>query len=315
MKMLNKSTIGIDISKEKIDVCILPKANNYIFKNDISGFEEFYKIAKKLDISMIIFEATGRYHRDLEEFLNEKGLEYCKINPTQAKRFGQALGKRAKTDKIDALMLAKMGLMLAPEATNSWNNNINDLQELLMAYRALIKDKVAITLRMQGLKSDLLIHQFKQRLEQIKSHISEIFNKMLELALQDKKLKRRFDILTSIPGIGEITALNLIIYMPELGSLNNKQVASLAGLAPHSRESGRWKGHSFIGGGRHLLRHALYMPILAACSWHNPIFKAKYQQLIAIGKPPKLAITAIMRKFITIANAMIKSDSSWKFSS
>lgn len=309
--MLNEITIGIDISKDKIDVCILPDANNYIFENNISGFMALLEAVKDEKICKIIFEATGRYHRELEIFLHDKGLPFCKVNPAQAKHFGKALGRMAKTDKMDALMLAKMGVALSPEPRGYKGHTLEELRELLMAYRALTKDKIACDLRSQGCKSHLIKQQIEERLAQIKVHLKAVIEKMYELVMIDKVLCNRFEIICSIPGIGEITALNLIIDMPELGNMNPKQAASLAGLAPFTRQSGKWQGRAFIGGGRELLRRALYMPVLAACSMHNPVFKAKYQSMIANGKPAKVAITAIMRKLIVIINSMLKDNSKW----
>lgn len=305
--MSDEINIGIDISKEKIDVCILPHGEVFVVENGAAGFKELFKKIRTLNIARIVFEATGRYHRQLEQFLTKQDLPFCKINPKNGKRFGEIFGKLAKTDRLDAQMLAQMGALLKPALSKPMAQNIDSLRELLVAHRALIKDKVATTLRSQQVQHKLLKTQFKQKLAQIINQLKAIMVEMTALVRDDETLKQRMDILCTIPGIGELSALNLIIDMPELGSMNSKQAAKLAGLAPNTRQSGKWQGHSFIGGGRKALRHALYMPSLIACRY-NKALKVKYDRLIQAGKAPKLAIIAIMRNLITLANTLLKNN-------
>lgn len=309
--MSDEINIGLDISKEKIDVCILPLGEVFVIENGAEGFKDFLKRIKKLDIARIIFEATGRYHRQLEQFLTKQGLPFCKINPKHGKRFGEIFGKLAKTDRLDAQMLARMGALLKPELSKPMAQNIDSLKELLAAHRALIKDKIATRLRAGQVQHKLLKSQFKQKLAQIISQLKAIMVEMLALVRADATLKQRLEILCTIPGIGEISALNLIIDMPELGNMNSKQAAKLAGLAPNTRQSGKWQGHSFIGGGRKALRHALYMPSLIACRF-NIALKIKYDRLIQAGKAPKIAIIAIMRNLITLANTLLKNNANFR---
>jgi transposase len=174
----------------------------------------------------------------------------------------------------------------------------------------LVRDRTALKNREKTLTVTLLKRQCRQRLEQIARHIQALDAEIATVIKADEKLARRHNILTSIAGLGTLTASQLVATMPELGSLENKQAASLAGLAPVARQSGQWKGKSFIRGGRANVRQALYMPALVAARF-NPDLKAKYQQLIAAGKPAKLAITAIMRKLIITANALLKKDRLW----
>ena len=187
---------------------------------------------------------------------------------------------------------------------------LNQLAELVNARDGLVRDRTALKNREKNLTVALLKRQCSQRLEQIARHIAALDAEIAAVIAADEKLARRHDIITSIAGLGTLTANQIIATMPELGSLDNKQAASLAGLAPVARQSGQWKGKSFIRGGRANVRQALYMPALVAARF-NPDLKVKYQQLIATGKPAKIAITAVMRKLVVTANALLKADRLW----
>ena len=207
-------------------------------------------------------------------------------------------------------MLARMAATLQPDLTPVKDQTIDTLKELLAARRALVKDRTATLNRSKGLTLALLKRQSDQHLKQITTQIAAIDAECHKLMAATPHLKARHDILTSIPGLGKITALVLLVDMPELGSMDAKHAASLAGLAPVTRQSGQWRGKAFIQGGRATLRQAIYMPALVAIRF-NPPLKAKYDTLIAAGKPAKLAITAIMRCIITTANALLRDDRKW----
>lgn len=185
------------------------------------------------------------------------------------------------------------------------------LGELVNARQSLIADRTALKNRSHVQRSKLIIRQNQARLTLIENQIKAIDQEAMMLVKQDAALTARFDILISIPGISTLTAIVILTEMPELGTLDQRQVASLAGLAPHPRESGAWKGTRFICGGRANLRQALYMPALVAARF-NADLKAKYDALIAARKPPKVAITAIMRKLIILANALIRDQRKWR---
>lgn len=303
-------TIGIDISKERLDICCLPGGEVRQFANDRAGFAKLIKWGIKFPVERVVYEASGPYHRGLEDALSRAGLPLGRVNPLQARRFAQACGVRAKTDRVDAAMLARMGVALQPELTAVPSKIQRDLKALQGARQALIKDGTAAKNRLCQLSSALLISQSKRRLCQIELDLKAIDAAMTDLIISDETTKRAFQIITSIPGMGTITAAALLVEMPELGTLEAKQAASLAGLAPYARESGQWKGARFIGAGRKLVREALYMPALVACRF-NPDMKRIYQTLTKAGKPPKLAITAIMRKLIILANTLIKNNRLW----
>jgi len=308
---MTQYTIGVDISKAHIDAHLLPGGKAGQFTNDPCGFRELIKWISKGEIERIVFEPTGAYHRGFEDALSAAGLPLARVNPLQARRFAQACGTRAKTDKVDAGVLAHMGAALRPGICIVPSKMMRDLKALQIARQALIKDRTAAKNRAKSITVAMLKRQNAKRLRQITYDLEAIEEAMLVLIKSDRKTARSFDILISIPGISKITAAALLVEIPELGALRPKAAASLAGLAPFSRESGKWKGKRFISGGRKFLREALYMPALVACNF-NPDMKAKYEQLKKSGKPPKVAITAIMRKLIILANTLIKNDRKWQ---
>ena len=258
----------------------------------------------------VVFEPTGPYHRILEQSLTRAGIAIVKVNPRYARRFAEATGELAKTDRIDAALLARMAVVLDLEARPARSEIHHDLRELCVARQALIKDRIAARNREQVAQNALVRRQIKARLVQIEKQIGEIEQAMAAIVGADETLQRRREILASIPGIGPITAMAIIVEMPELGEMDGKQAASLAGLAPITRESGGWKGRSRIQGGRASLRCGLYMPALVALRI-NPDLRRKYQALKEAGKPSKVAIAAIMRKLIVLANALIRDNRKW----
>lgn len=302
--------IGIDISKDHLDIHRLPDGASSRFANSKPGVKALIKWLLVQRPDRVVFEPTGAYHRKLESSLAETSICYAKVNPRQARRFAQATGCLAKTDKVDAMILARFGAVLDPAATVTRSQAVETLAELVVARRALIKDRTAAKNRQHNLSSALLKAQVKRRLKQIDDDIAAIDAECLKLVEADEQLQSRLAILASIPGIGEVTIMTMLAEMPELGTMDKRRTASLAGLAPITRQSGKWRGKSSIQGGRRTLRQALYMPALVAVRFNSEL-KQKYQAMIEAGKPHKVAITAIMRKLITIANALIRDQRTW----
>ena len=303
-------TIGIDISKDHLDVHIHPEGCVRRFANDRAGYGSLIVWITPRQPTRIIFESTGAYHRGLERALAEAALPGVKVNPWQARRFAQATGRRVKTDAVDAAMLARFGATLQPEVRPARDPQIEVLAELLAARRALVKDRTAALNRAKNLTLALLKRQSQQHLKQIEAQIEAIDHEQATLVAQQADLKARVDILCSIPGFGTLTALAMLIDMPELGSLEARQAASLGGLAPVTQKSGNWQGKSRIQGGRATLRQALYMPALVAIRF-NPPLKAIYQALRKTGKLAKVAIVAIMRRLLIMANALLRDNRMW----
>jgi len=306
---MTEITIGVDVSKDFLDAHRHPEGAERRVANDATGHKALIGWIGD-NVSRVVFEPTGSYHGALERALAKAGLPMVKVNPRQARRFAEATGKLAKTDRLDAALLARMGALLELKARPVHDEAMAELRQLHLAREALIKDRTAAKNRSKALGLAMLKRQNAERLKQIERQMAAIEAEIETRIQKDAGLAERFKILISIPGVARLTAFVLLIEMPELGSVEPGQAASLAGLAPIARQSGRWTGKAFIRGGRANVRQALYMPALVAMRF-NPDLKAKYTQLVGAGKPAKVAITAIMRKLIIMANALLKAGRPW----
>lgn len=310
MKWQMKPTIGIDVGKDSLVIHRLPENTTLEVRNDKAGLTKLLRWLGRDEALRVVFEPTGPYHRLLERTLAAAGVAMIKVNPRQARRFAEAIGRLAKTDRVDAAMLARLGMTLDLEVLPPRTEMLNDLRELQVARQGRVRDRIALTVRLAHASLALLKRQLRLSIRQVEAQLAEIDAAILEIIRTDEALSQRFDILTSIPGIGQIAACALLIEMPELGQMEARQAAALAGLAPVTRQSGKWKGHAHIQGGRAGLRKALYMPALVATRYNAPLTE-KYQQLIADGKAAKIALTAIMRKLIVLANALLRDNRKW----
>ena len=309
MAKLTEHTLGIDISKTHLDVFRLEDQAARRFENAPRGFRALIRWLGQTPVARIVFEPTGPYHRPFETALSGK-LPLVKVNPLQARRFAEACGTRAKTDAVDARILARMGAALKLEPDAPAAENLLVLKDLQVARTALVKERTRLRNRSHVQLNPILKRQSKVRLTLVERQLAELDAAIARHIASDKALERKREILCSIPGLGPIAAALILTFLPEIGTLDRKQAGSLAGLVPHSRESGQWKGKSFISGGRKPLRDALYMPALVAMRF-NPDLKAKYHALRAAGKPAKVAIVTLMRKLIEMANALVKADRNW----
>lgn len=303
-------SVGVDIAKDTLDVHLHPVGRVRRFANSAKGCADLIAWLGGFVIARIAFEPTGAYHRAFERCLAEAGLPLVKVNPRQARRFAEAIGRHAKTDAVDAAMLARFAALLEPPVRPVVSAALDAMKELHVARRALVKDRVAARNRDHTHRSALLKRQARARLAQIDRQIAAIDAALHAELAANPALQARFDILVSIPGVGEATAFALLVEMPELGALEHKCAASLAGLAPMARDSGQHRGKRSIRGGRAPLRQALYMPALVAVRFDAAI-KAKYDALLASGKPPKVALIAIMRKLLILANALLRDGRTW----
>jgi transposase len=304
-------TVGIDVSKHHLDAARYPTGETLRVDNTRKGHSALLRwIGDPGRVQRVVFEATGPYHRFLEERLAARGLPVAKVNPRQARHFAEAIGTLAKTDRVDALMLARFGALLEPPVRAVRPEYQVQLCELVAARRALVKDRTATLNRLQTLSIKILKRHADHRLRQIAAQIISIDDEIKTLISNDPVLARRQQVLMSIPGLGVTTVHTLIATMPELGSMEEGQAASLAGLAPMTQQSGTWRGKSTIRGGRAALRQALYMPALVAMRF-NPDLRRVYDRLVASGKHAKVAIVAVMRKLVVLANALIRDDRIW----
>lgn len=301
-------TIGIDISKTTLDCHAWPACESRQFANTPAGHKALAAWLEQWTITRIAYEATGVYHRLLEQALAP--LPCVQLNAQRVRRFAQATGTLAKTDRVDASLIARMAHALQPPVRAARSATQMQLAELINARDGLVRDRTALKNREKNLTVPLLKRQCRQRLDQIARHLEALEGEINALVKADADMARKQAILTSIDGLGAVTANLLLATMPELGELENKQAAALAGLAPITRQSGQWRGKSFVQGGRAVVRRALYMPALVAARF-NPDLKEKYRQLIDAGKPAKVAITAVMRKLIVLANVLLKENRMW----
>jgi transposase len=301
--------IGVDISKSHLDVFRLEDGASQRFDNAAAGFRALARWLGKSPVTRIVFEPTGPYHKAFEVALGDR-FPLVKVNPLQARQFAEAHGTRAKTDAVDARMLARMGAAFDLEPQAPCSKEIRVLRDLHVARAGLIKDRTRLRNRAQTQDISVLKRQTKMLLTLVERQIAELDAEIATLIEAQESTARRWDILRSMPGVGAVTAAAMLTLMPEIGTLDRKQAASLAGLAPITRQSGQWQGKAFIGSGRKPLRDALYMPALVAIRC-NPDLKAKYAHLRTAGKPAKVAIVAVMRKLIEIANAQVKADRKW----
>ncbi len=302
-------SIVIDVSKSTLDCHRLSDGATETFSNTKTGFAQLRRWIGEPSPACVVYEATGPYHGAFERALSGH-LPLVKVNPLQARRFAQARGTRAKTDQVDAMVLAQMGIALELQPDVPAREDHHELKELQVARTALVKDRTRLlnriktqTLTLTKRRSKALLRQIEQSLKEIEAEIKTRLRATDEGTLA-------YDILCSIPGIGEPTAAAILIECPEIGTLGRKQIASLAGLAPMTRQSGQWRGQAFIQGGRKFLRDALYMPALVAVRF-NPDMTAKYENMCTRGKPKKVALTAIMRKLLELANALVKARRKW----
>jgi transposase len=308
-KMIHDS-IGIDISKDHLDAHRLSDGAAARFANTPAGFRALSGWLGENLSARVIYEPTGPYHGRFERTF-AGCLALVKVNPLQARRFAQACGTRAKTDAVDARLLAQMGEALGLVPDKPTPEYQRALKELQIARTALIKDQTRLRNRLKTQELAFTRRQTKLRLGQVARQLAAL-NTEIETRLSETgETTRALEILRSIPGIGQIAAAAILIECPEIGTMQRKQAASLAGLAPMTRQSGKWRGYAFIQGGRKHLRDALYMPALVAARF-NPDLSTKYQAMIKSGKPAKVALTCLMRKLIELANALIKADRKWQ---
>lgn len=303
-------SVGVDIAKDTFDVYLHPAGRVGRFANDARGRSALVAWLEGFAIARIAFEPTGAYHHALERRLAAAGLPLVKVDPRRARRFAEVIGRHAKTDTIDAAMLARFAALLEPPVRPVVSATVDAMKELHGARRALVKDRVAARNRDHTHRSALLERQVRARLRQIERQLAAIDAALHATLAADPALQARFDILVSIPGVGQTTELAVLVEMPELGTLEHRCAASLAALAPMARDSGQRSGKRFIRGGRAPLRQALYMPALVAVRF-NATMKVKYQALRAAGKAPKVALTAIMRKLLILANALLRDGRTW----
>lgn len=302
--------IGIDVSKRTLDVAVGGQHKVRSFTQDPQGFQLLLEWINSSPDPFVCYEATGGYEQPLQQFLNVQQIPSAKINPRQIRRFAQALGWLDKTDQIDARGLALYAEKFTPEPDPPLDPAIEKRREIDARRQQVVQQLTREKNRLQTLRLPKLKRLVEQSIEHLEQEL-EALNTLLAEAIQaDPRAVQIADQLVSVPGVGQITAHRLLAVLPELGQRSAQQLSRLAGLAPICRDSGTFRGKRTIGGGRSSVRSALYMATLTAVRY-NPVIKAFYQRLKEKGKPPMIALTAAMRKLLTILNALVKSNNRW----
>ena len=303
-------TVGIDVSKDRLDVAVRPSGEMFVVERTGAGLDDLVARLKRVAPGLIGLEATGGFETVVTAALAAAGLPVVVVNPAQVRAFATAIGQRAKTDPIDARLIAHF-----VEATKPEPRALPDADTLLLA--DLVQRRRQI-IAMIGAES--------QRLKRAPARVKKSIVRLLkalerELASVDGEIdgavrgspvwREKEDLLQSVPGVGPAISRTLIAELPELGRLDRKKIAALAGLAPFTRQSGQWRGRSFIGGGRTVVRTALFMGAMVAKK-HNPVLKAHFEHLVAVGKPRMVALIAVARKLLTILNAILRDQKPWQ---
>jgi transposase len=309
---INRSerNVGIDIGKSMLDMCIYEVDIYTQYPNTPEGIRQLLKQLSRYKVTRIVVEATGGYERALVETCADKELPLIIIQPMQVRQFAKAQGIIAKTDKLDSRLIAQFGAVMKPEPKPLNSKKIRYIRDLLSRKRQL-NDMRTQELNRQHKVPAILAATHKRMIKVLDKEI-EWVNKLLAKAVNEvTEWQRTYEIVSSAPGIGDGVAFTLLGELPELGNLSARKIAALCGLAPFNRDSGAMKGRRRIQGGRAPIRTVLYMAMLSAIQC-NPVIKRFYQKLVAQGKHKKVALTACMRKMMTMLNAMVRDNCEWQ---
>jgi transposase len=306
---MSERFVGIDVSKKRLDVFVRPTGEAFSVENKDEGIAGLVVRLKEIAPRLIVLEATGCYQAGLVAVLGIEKLPVAVINPRQARDFARAVGRLAKTDAIDAAMLAHFGEALRPEAKNLADEQSLTLGALVVRRRQIVEMITAETNRAAQSRGPVRAG-IKTHINFLKHQLGDLNRELDELIRSTPLWREQDDLLQSVPGVGRVLTATLLSELPELGRLSRKQIAALVGVAPINRDSGTKLGKRYIGGGRATVRAALYMAALVGSRW-NPILRAFYRRLCEAGKVKKVALTACMRKLLTILNAMVRSKSPW----
>ena len=303
------SNIGVDVSKDWLD-CATTEGDTHRCENSEEGIAELIDWLSNKPVKRIILEATGRYHSLCVSLLSQAGLPVIVVNPRQARDFAKAMGVLAKTDAVDARMLAEFGSRLKPVARPLKAEDCQLLEALLLRRRQLIG---MITAEGNRLKvAPTAIHPpIKKHLDFLKKELKRSDSDLDDQIKKSDVFLRNMDVITSLKGLGLVSSINLLANLPELGVLSHKKISALVGVCPYSRDSGGYRGKRMIWGGRAEVRKGIYMAALVA-SRHNPVIKDFYTRLLAAGKPKKVALVACMRKLLVMLNAMLRDNQCWQ---
>ena len=303
--------VGVDVSKEFIDVVAGAEGEVWKFPNQPSGFKALLKRLATIQVALVAMEATGGYEERLADSLADAGMPVAVVNPRQIRDFARSLGVLAKTDALDARVIARFGEMVRPPVRQRRSPRVKEIASLVGRRGQLMEMLIAERNRLQLVGNPVVGGDIRRAMAGLKRRIKRLDLEIEAVIAADKQLQARSNLLCSVPGVGPQLVATLTAHLPELGLLDNKTCAALAGVAPLNRDSGKYSGKRIIWGGRARVRTALYMAALVA-SRYNPVIKVFYDRLVNAGKPKKLALTACMRKLLTILNAMLRNGEYWR---
>ncbi len=302
--------VGIDVAKDRLDVHLRPSAEAFTVGRDATGLDALLERLRPLALTAVAVEATGGFEGVVTATLAAAGLPVVVVNPAQVRAFAQAIGKRAKSDPIDAALIAHFLEATKPAIRPLPDQETIAFADLVARRRQIIQMIVAEKAR-QKRADRRMAKSILRLLKALQKELSEIDADIDHTVRGSPAWREKEDLLRSVPGVGPTIARTLIAELPELGTLGRRQVSALCGLAPFTRQSGQWRGKSFIGGGRASVRSVLFMGAMVA-SRRNPVLKAFHQRLIAAGKPKMVALIALARKLLTILNAVLRDKNPWQ---
>lgn len=301
--------IGIDVSKERLDVAVRPTGETLAVSNDDAGIRKLLKAVTKWSPQLVVLEATGGYEYASAYGLMQQGVSVAIVNPRQIRDFARAIGRLAKTDPLDAKVLAHFAEAVQPAARALPDQQLEEIGHLVTRHRQLVEMIVAEQNRQMSMRGSAR-KDIEATIRFLRSRLDKLDEQIQAQIAKHPDWSARAKLLNSVPGVGPVLASSLIAELPELGTLNRKQIAALVGVAPFNNDSGRSRGRRRIWGGRAHLRSVLYMSVVAGLRFNAPI-RAFYKQLIAAGKASKVALVACMRKLLVILNAILKSQQPW----
>lgn len=302
--------VGIDIAKRHFDLAVEAQQSVQQFENDSKGIRRCVTQLRELQPDLVVMEPTGGYEIPLVAELQAAGLPVAVVNARKIREFARAAGQLAKTDKLDALIIARFAAVLQPPAQEALDAQTLAMKALVARRNQLVQMHTAESNRLEHARDKVIVRSIRTILKTIQRQMDGIDRQIRDHIDSQPELKRKREQLESVPGIGETTASLLVTELPELGRLNRRQIAALVGVAPINRDSGTYRGKRMTGGGRCHLRARLFMPTLVAAR-HNPTIRNFYQRLVAEGKPKMTALIAAMRKLLTILNVMIAKNETW----
>ena len=303
--------VGVDVGKFELDVCIHENQKHWQDENTEAGIKRILKRLAHYQVERLVMEATGRYEFNLAQAAHHKNIPVCIVKPVRVRKFAGATEQLAKTDKLDAKLIADFAFTLKPKVTPAKSKNLLAIKDLIARRRQLMKMRTQEMNRTQMVDRSLKV-SCERIVRTLDQEIKRIEKRLAKHVEDQAEWTEKQEILKSAPGVGDTLVYTLLADLPEIGSINRKEISKLVGVAPMNRDSGKMKGKRRVQGGRHSVRTVLYMATLSATQC-NPVIKGFYQQLVAQGKHKKVAITACMRKFITMLNAMVRDRCVWAY--